>query len=354
MDSGILVMLILLGFIAVLILAALFEVRTVDQGEQIVVNEMGRVRRVSGPGPVVLMRGRDKVARTIDCRNRKKTMTVSDYINGIPFDYTLEFWCRTDLNRAAQVSGMRLDDLAVFDDHERDGYVRTKVRAALQEGLRVLEDAAEPAESATQVDRLLPVLPAVPSARSLLSFMTEELKQTLPTVGVLFSPEHPLAITDVRFNEDVTGSLSRGHVVKLMREQFPDMTPDMLMQTLMSINGIDVPKIERLLFGAGDSAQVGVRVRDGEVKPQANIYPGLRPQRGDPGVWDGPMATPLPDETPAPQPLPTMSPPIPPRDDGVLAEQLESDENLRGETLTPADLVVLKRVPPFDDSAKAA
>ena len=320
--------------LVVLVLAALggaivyllrTRVHIVPEGEQIVVYQLGRFQRVAGPGPVLLNRALDTVERTITVRDEPANYRVANLFSyGLPFGYTLNFWRRTDLAAAARDGHAQLRQLALFSDDERRNQVNTLLRETLVHTLARLEQQHPLPAAAGIVDKLLPVLPGIPRCDELLSLLHQELARRLPAVGVYVNMRQPIVIQTVHVGDDIVESFSRGRKVALLREQWPGLTPEMLLQAFSAIEGLDqLPQSHFVLDagGAAAAAQVEVRPTDEVARPRVKMRPVAAPP------------PPPAQEVAAPQSQPSVS---------------------GEERLSPDDLSVLKQVPPIAHEQRAA
>jgi len=300
--------------IVIIYLLTQIKVRIVPEEERWVIYRLGRVHRIVGPGPVMLVRSLDEVKRTVSARDEPHNVRVNGlFMNGVPFGYTLNLWYRFDLNDAAGTDRDLLVNLAQFSDEERKQQVATKVREALVASATVIERAYKP-PSSDFFHKLLPIIPGLPEFEALFAEVRQNLQHTLPLVGARLNEAHPITVTYIHLGNDIINSFSRGRVAGLLRETFPDLSPELLLQAVSSIEGIDMPQ-QRVVFEGGSQTTMDFQV--GEENGAARVW--VDPRRA-PG-----RVTESPEQTPEPTPLPTTSPPV--------------------EHLSPEDLQVLKRVP---------
>jgi hypothetical protein len=325
--SPLLLCLALFG-LAVLVVVPIYLLRTrvmiVPEGQQIVVCQLGRFNRVAGPGPVVLNRSLDTVERTINVRDEPADYRVNGLFSyGLPFGYTLNFWRRTDLTAAAAGDAARLRQLALFEDDERRAHVATILRESLVHLLARLDQTYPLRAGAGPVDQLVPILPGIPRCDELLALLQEELRRRLPSVGVIVNMNQPIVIQAVHLGDDIVGSFRRGRQVALLREQWPGLTQEMLLQAFSAIEGLgQLPQSYFVLdTGAGAAAQVEVRTDGDAMQPRVKVRPGKTQ----------PAAPPAQDSAPA---VPGADP--------------------NRESLAVDDLGILKRVPPYSQERRIA
>jgi hypothetical protein len=313
-------------FIIALIIVGIYfltqsKMQVVQEEERLVVYRLGRFHRVAGPGVVVLQRLLDEVKRTFNVRDEPHNVRVNGlFMNGVPFGYTLNFWYRFDLQAAADGNHERLGKLVQFSDEEREKQVATKVREALVVAGPIIEQRFKPAGN-DFVSKLLPIIPGLPSFDAFMVEVRNHLRENLPLVGAILNEEHSLTVTNIHLSSDIIGSFSRGRVTTMLRETFPNLPPELLLQAVSSIEGIDMPQ-QRVVFEGVDQSNTRLDFRPEEGEAAARI----RVQPTGPAPSAAPQAESSP--TPAAAPVPPPSKPVPTK-----------------EQLTKDDLSILKRVP---------
>ncbi|MEZ4732665.1 MAG: SPFH domain-containing protein [Caldilineaceae bacterium] len=307
-----LLLLAVLVVVVILYLLTQSKVRIVPEEERLVVYRLGRFHKIAGPGPVILQRNLDEVKRTFSVRDEPHTVRVNGlFINGVPFGYTLNFWYRFDLKAAAGEERARLVNLAQFSDDERKQQVATKVREALVSSAAHLERGYKPAGNHFFY-KLLPIIPGLPEFEALFAEVRQHLRTTLPLVGAILNEAHPITVTNIHLGNDIVNSFSRGRIATLLKETFPDLSPDLLLQAVSSIEGIDMPQ-QRVVFEGTEQSNARMDFQVDEESTAARVRVRPTPQRANPQAQ--PVAAPATTATPA-------------------AEQLTKD-----------DLTILKRVP---------
>ncbi len=292
------------------------RVQIVPEEQRLVIYRLGAYHRVAGPGPVLIMR-MDTIERTLQVRDQPHNIRIDNlFMKGVPFGYTLNFWYGVDLYKAADGKREQLARLAQFSNDEIDRQVADRVRDALISSLAKIEQEYQPVGKEFFYN-LLPIIPGLPESTKLLTYLREELTRTLLAVGVVFNPNHPIIIKGLHIGADIAGSFSRSRVGQMLKEQFPGLPEEMLLQALTSIEGIDFAHQRITLKSEGD-AQAVVDFRSDEeegMQPRVKVYPptkGARTAQAQTGT------NPATSEAPAP---PTE------------------------ERLTKEDLTILKRVP---------
>ncbi|MCE7983000.1 MAG: hypothetical protein DYG89_17585 [Caldilinea sp. CFX5] len=311
-------------FIIALIIVGIYfltqsKMRVVQEEERLVVYRLGRFHRVAGPGVVLLQRMLDEVKRTFNVRDEPHNVRVNSlFMNGVPFGYTLNFWYRFDLQAAAHGDHERLAKLVQFSDEEREKQVATKVREALVAAGPVIEQRFKPTGS-DFVSKLLPIIPGLPSFDAFMVEVRKHLRESLPLVGAILNEEHPLTVTNIHLGSDIIGSFSRGRVATMLRETFPNLPPELLLQAVSSIEGIDMPQ-QRVVFEGVDQSntRLDFRTEEGQASTRVRVQPTT------PSTAAQPASNPA-SAAPVGQPSTPVTP---------SKEQLTKD-----------DLAILKRVP---------
>ena len=307
----VLLAILLVWAVIMLLRTRVVAVIEVPQEERVVLYRFGQFSRLAGPGLVTLaLYEREK--RRINFRSEFGEYRTNTFyfINGIPFNYTISFWRRYDLVTAANGDRTRLAELVQYTDDERRHHLVTKLHEALYASVQVIQQKYPAPDEASIATKLLPILPGMPGCGELLALVKAELQRTLPTVGVIMDTLHPLSITNVHVTPEVIDSFGRGRSLAMLREQFPDLPADLLLQAFSAIEGLDMHTV-RLYMNGGEVHEVkveGEKVEGYKVTPtSAQSEQSRSPRR-------------------SPQPSP-----------------VESDE---GEHLSKDDLRVLKRLPP--------
>ncbi len=310
------------GFVVVILLLVLLllriRVRVVPEEERLIIYRLGRFSRVAGPGPVLILQRIETVVRTIRVRDEPVSyVTQGLFIYDIPFGFTLNFWRSFDLQNTVN-DRETLAKLAQFDDNEREQMITTKIREALVHCLTAAQQRRPLAPAATVIERLLPVVPGFPECDNILAGVRQELAQTLPSIGVLLNSVHPITITRLHLNQDLIAGFTRNRTAELLRQKFPNLPEDAMIQVITSIEGANPLSVSR--FSVNDS-------------PNHNIRPEIRVGSG--GAEGRIRITPVQEETKAPEgPVQPMT--------KSNTTQKEPDERL-----SKGDLSLLKRVPRY-------
>lgn len=249
------------------------KVIEVPQEERVVLYRFGQFSRLAGPGLVTLA-GYEREKQRINFRSEFGEYRTNTYyfINGIPFNYTISFWRRYDLAAAANGDKARLAELVQYTDDERRRHLVTKLHEALYASVQVIQQKYPVPDEASIAARLLPILPGMPGCGELLALVKAELQRTLPTVGVIMDTLHPISITNVHVTPEVIDSFGRGRSLAMLREQFPDLPPDLLLQAFSAIAGLDMHTV-RLYMNGGEVREVKV---DGEKVEGYKVAPAPR------------------------------------------------------------------------------
>ena len=307
----------LVGVLALVLFAWLvlgLRIQIISEEKRLVIYRLGAFNRVAGPGLVMFTR-MDTIERELDVRDEPHNVRVDGlFIKGVPFGYTLNFWYGIDLKETAKGDHARLAHMAQFSNEEINRQVSDCVRDTLVSSLAQIEKEYKPAGTEF-FHNILPIIPGLPESTKLLGYLKKELSQSLRAIGVIFDPNHPIIIKAIHVGDDIAGSFSRGRVVQVLKEQFPDLSQEILLQALTSIEGVDFAQQRITLKNEGDSqAMLDFRLdEEGEMRPRVKVYPQSNPSRAS-----------------QPQPQVVHDEPAPP----IVEKQL-----------TKEDLSVLKRIP---------
>lgn len=292
-------------FIIALIIVGIYlltqsKVQVVQEEERLVIYRLGRFHKIAGPGLVVLQRSLDEIKRTFNVRSEPHNVRVNGlFMNGVPFGYTLNFWYRFDLKGAAGEDREHLINLVQFSDEERERQVATKVREALIASTSKIEQRYKPT-GADFISKLLPIIPGLPAFNALMTEVREQLRATLPLVGAVLNEAHPITVTNIHLSNDIISSFSRGRVATLLKETFPNLPPELLLQAVSSIEGIDMPQ-QRVVFEGVDPSNTRLDFRTDEEQASARVRmqpaaptPQQPAQTADSGVQTATAAAPAP------------------------------------------------------------
>lgn len=287
----------------------------VPQEERVVLYRFGLFSRLAGPG-IVTLTAYEREKQRINFRSEFGEYRTNTFyfINGIPFNYTVSFWRRYDLLTAANGDKARLAELVQYTDDERHRHLITKLHEALFASVQVIQAKHPAPDSASVAAKLLPILPGMPGCDELLALVKAQLQRTLPTVGVIMDTLHPLSITNVHVTQEVLDSFGRGRSLAMLREQLPDVSPDLLLQAFSAIEGLDMHTVRLYMDNDGLVSEVkleGETIKGYKVATNVDEPVARRDLR----------------------PSPLRTPPV------------ASDEE---ERLSKADLSVLKRLPPLN------
>lgn len=285
----------------------------VPQEERVVLYRFGEFSRLAGPG-IVTLAGYEREKQRINVRSEYGEYRTNGYyfINGVPFNYSISFWRRYDLHTAANGDTARLAELVQYTDDERRQHLVTKLHEAMYACVQIVQKQHTVPDKAPIAAKLLPILPGMPGCDELLALVKTELMRTLPTVGVIMDTLHPLAITNVHVTPEVIDSFGRGRSLAMLREQLPDVSPDLLLQAFTAIQGLDMHTV-RLYMNGGAVREVKM---EGENIEGYKVRTDVAEQTVRSEVTSSPLRTPPP---------------------------VTIDEE---ERLSKADLSVLKRLPP--------
>ncbi len=298
-----------------------FRVEVVPQEKRLVVYRLGRFSRLAGPGPVLLLKRIEKVERTIHARDQPERYLIDGlFIYDIPFGFTLNLWRRFDLATATQGQAHALAELAQFDDEERNVQIQIKLREALVQSIVALQQQRPLPPTALVIERLLPIVPGMAECIQILANVHADLEHSLPSIGVILNDAHPISIERLHLSQDLIDGFNRNRTTELLRQRFPNLPEDTMVQVITSIEGANPLSVGRISLEGIQGQQGFTEFKlDGQ-----NIEPHFR----------------------AAPPLATAAPPVKPAQPAVTQIQAERVQPSAGEErLSKADLQVLKAVP---------
>ncbi|MBN1993417.1 MAG: hypothetical protein JW953_12010 [Anaerolineae bacterium] len=316
------VVLIVLLFALIQVLKVMSQI--VPQDKRLVIYRLGKFSRVAGPGPVQVIPGLETVEKTIEVRDHPLEVTVPGlFAFGLPNELTLNMWCSFDLVQAAGGDRNRLAQFVLMSEAERRQQVQVKMREALVRQISDLQERMPISEKANLMERLVALAPGTPRYNELLKGLKYDLAKTLPSVGVILNTDHPIVLTNRNISEEIGEGFKRMRSREMdsewlmeyahkLRQQYPGMSTSMLTQMLLSIEGVDVGQVQRMLL----EQEKGV---EAEVEFEMS---------GDGSSWPNIITKPMPQTQRQTAPAPT------PRH------------------LTKEDLAILKRVPPSDQEQR--
>ena len=310
----------LLWFIGIPLLILLFwlrfRVEIVPQEKRLVVYRLGRFSRLAGPGPVLLLHRIDKVERTIHVRDQPARYLVDGlFIYDIPFGFTLNLWRRFDLAAATHNQPRALAELAQFDDDERNVQIQVKLREALVRSIVAVQQQRPLSPTAPVIERLLPIVPGLAESIQILANARAELERTLPSIGVILNDAHPITVERLHLGQDLIDGFNRNRTTELLRQRFPNLPEDAMVQVITSIEGANPLSVGRFSVEGLQGQQGYTEFKfDGQhINPRITTAP------------------PLGGDTPAAS--------------SVQSSAAKASTNGEEEKLSKADLQVLKAVP---------
>lgn len=273
----ILIVLILGGF--TLIVGFLFfklaglHLEIVPQGKQLIIHQLGLFKRLAGPGPV-LLRSMETVEQTIDVRNQPHRIPVGGlFLNGIPFSYTLEIWYRTALEELANGDVAQLARWVEFSEAERQQMARTKVFEAVSKSVAHMQENHK-ADGPEFFYNILPIVPGLSANVKMMNQAKARLADSLAAIGIQLDPKEDLIITGLTINDKVAAGLGRGQIVQLLRESFPSLSEDVLLEAMASIDKIKLPH-SRITIQSDGETSVDIRTdEDGQAEARVRKNTG--------------------------------------------------------------------------------
>lgn len=306
---------VVLVFLALLALFLKPGYEIVPEEERVIIYRLGRFEQIAGPGMVWLSRSLDKVQRRFSIRNDPQDCFVDGlFVYGIPIGLTLNLWCRYDPVRAANGDRVKLTDFAQFSESERRSQLAVKLKDSFIRQIGAIEQRNPMGQSASIIDKIMPILPGVPTCAEILASVQQDLIKNLPPLGLFLDVNHPIVVTRLHPPEDMIKGFGRDRAAALLRLQLPDLSDSMMLHALESIEGLDPLRVHEI-------RQVGNNV--GAVSE-------TRWTDDDGQMFRVPLSTgPMPPQEKASRPA------------EVAADQPASDPA----HLSHSDLALLKRVP---------
>jgi hypothetical protein len=302
----------------------------VPQEERRVIYRLGQFHRVVGPGVVRIYPKLDKVQRIYEVREHPVEVEIDGiFAFLVPNTFTLNLWVRTDPVEAAGRDGEMLSRLVQIREVERQDQVKVKMREALVKQVSELQKRFPLPDYATTFDGVIAFAPGSARYNALLDGVTQTLRHSLPTIGVILSIDQPITLTRRAIPDDIVEALGQKRGIDIsgqtliqyatqLRTAFPNMSDAILSQILGSIPGVDMSNIRPLIME--QTGKFGAKVEyemheDGTG--QVNLQPDV--------------------ETPAARPV----------------KPLRMEPSATDHKLSDSDLSVLKRIPHRQDRKSA-
>jgi hypothetical protein len=238
------VIVIVLAILSAIILRLLRPGReVVPEEHRLVIYRYKRFHRLAGPGWVSLLRDRDTVERTLTVgRHQAHDFFVDGlFIHGIPVSLGLNIWSWFDPIRAAAGSREKLWQLTSLTDQERHVQMGIVLCEVARDGIVALQQNTKLPAKPSMVDRILPVIPGTPPCKAFLRGLVEPLAHSWSILGVCVDTSHPITITRLQLPEDLIAGFGRDRVVSMLRQLFPDLSSETVMQMDAAIEGVPMP-----------------------------------------------------------------------------------------------------------------
>ncbi|RMD67182.1 hypothetical protein D6833_00530, partial [Candidatus Parcubacteria bacterium] len=189
---------VLLLLIAIVVLLRFFRasIRVVPEQQRLVIERLGRVHRVAGPGPVLIVPKLERIAGAYLARDEPQECSVDGiFVYGVPIGVTIRLWSCFEPQRTARGNRELLANLVKFSTSERREQLCAKVREALIHQLQEVEQRRPLPQTARIAEKILPLIPGAPQCDELLKLVAEELGRTLPSIGWVLNRDQPVMIT---------------------------------------------------------------------------------------------------------------------------------------------------------------
>ncbi|MEW5960761.1 MAG: SPFH domain-containing protein [Chloroflexota bacterium] len=310
------ILIIFIGIVLLIILIIIvYKVvkasQVVPQEERLVIYRLGRFNRIAGPGLVWLIPGLEE-ARRINVRERPLEITVPQiFAFGVSNVLTLNLWCSFDLKEATGGNKEKLTKLVQLSESERRQQLEVKIREALVQQVSDLQKRKPLRDGATTLDGVVALAPGSDRNNELLAGITRDLKQSLPSIGVILSTDQPITLTGRGIPEAIIAAIQRKYGRDIdsewltryagnLRNDFPEIPTAVLAQVLSAIEGVDAGQVQRLLLEQEGKGAVETEVEfemsgDGTRSPKIIAKPGVKGREAE---VEPPAATPEMAETP--------------------------------------------------------
>lgn len=270
MSTALIIVVALVLLIVILVAIAVYAnlTRVVAQEKRLVIRRFGRFHRLVGPGPVQVLPGLDQVVQIIEVRDHPVEITVPGiFAFGIPNELTLNFWYKFDPAQAAGKDHDKLGQILQITNAERTRQIEVKIREALTSQVAELQRKMPLPADASPLAGVGALAPGMPHHDKLLEGVRVQLKETLPSLGIILNTTHPIVLTGRNISDDILEAIKRrrgreidsewltGYADKL-RNQFPEMSEGVLTQMLASIEGVDAGQVQRLHVEGDTRAEV--------------------------------------------------------------------------------------------------
>jgi len=286
MDVLIIVGIVILFVVIVLVVSLLKSGQMIPQDTRLVIHRAGRFSRIEGPGFVFLWPG-DQVEKRISVRNHPVEIPNGGiFAYGVPNELTVNFWYQVDIETATQGDKEKQMRLTQITESEREKQMQVLVREALINQIAILEKE-DVDKKFTLLEGVAALAPGKERYNKLRTGLTEELAQTLPSLGIILDTSQLLTVSARSIPPEMIQAIKRRQGRTLdsewlkeyaasLRQQFPDISNAVLAQMLGSSEGVDLSNVKGLLFEqeGGKEASIGVKVRPDESSaPSVSIRP---------------------------------------------------------------------------------
>ncbi len=283
------IILVVGGFILYRMISS--STRVVSQEERLVIYRFGKFNRVVGPGIVRIYPKLDEVKKSYEVREHPIKMTIPGiFAFSVPNTFTLNLWVRTDPVEASQGDRSMLARLVQIQEFERREQIEVKIREALVEQVRELQQRFPLPDYATTFDGVVALAPGSTRYNALLRGTTRRLSRSLPSIGVILSSNYPITLTGRVIPDEIIKALEQKRGIDIsggtliqyatqLKTSFPDTPDSVIAQIVGSIPGVDMTNIHPLVMEhIGRADKVGAKVEyelheDGTG--QINVQPDI-------------------------------------------------------------------------------
>lgn len=292
--------------------------KTVNEGEEIVIFNMGRFDRIEGPGIVFLAPGLDIVHKTLDVREKQHDPTVRVFANGIPLTMQLHFRTRLDIRRAIH-DRQRQIDVVTMDDYQREQQFHDTVSHAFTTTVKRYEREHPAPADADLFARIEHLVLGTPANDTIKTQLRAGLDRDLRSLGHLLNREAPCWIVIGQLPEGLGDALNRTRISQIenkrrlevwakMQEVIGTLPPPLRAHMMAVVEGFQPPPITIPSNDAANQTKYKIGPEGGfEVEIERGGSATIPPAASPPGPKAAAPPAP-PDHPPSAPPAPTAGP----------------------------------------------
>ena len=267
----------ILRFLVRVISTRLVTIEEVKEGERAVIYRRGRFHRVLKPGWHLIWLPLDAIERRFTVRNEPRHYQISDiFAGGVPFGLTISAWTRFDPLRSWEEQRIDRDQLAercLFSEFEWHRQAEWKIRETFINRLSEIEAELSIASGGGIEERLLPIFPGTPINKTLLRRMRDDLRETLPQLGVHLDPGQPLIIEQIDPPAELIDAFSLSRLFDVLDRVMPGLSSkDKMHISAAFMNWLGIKRDDLIIEGGGrDAPWVNVRRRGDQMETRIDV-----------------------------------------------------------------------------------